>query len=66
MNLSTDLHTQDESASILRKSKAWLERARWAGTGPRYTRIGRTIYYTDDDLAAYIDGNRRTCTREGE
>lgn len=44
-----------EAAEIYGKSKAWFERHRWAGTGPRFLKIGRTPMYKAADLLNFID-----------
>ena len=51
----TAMFTQAELVPILRKSKSWFERARWAGTGPRYTKVGRSVLYRGSDLNAWIE-----------
>lgn len=43
-----------ETAELIGKSKAWLERHRWAGTGIPYDKIGRTPYYRGKTLLEYI------------
>lgn len=45
-----------EAASFVGKSKVWLEKHRWAGTGPHYLKIGNKPYYTGRDLLEYIEG----------
>jgi hypothetical protein len=52
-NKDTLFDTQ-ESADLIGKSKPWFERHRWAGTGPRYWKIGRTPYYAGEDLLSFI------------
>lgn len=39
------LYTTTEAADIYGKSEAWFERHRWARTGPKFIKIGRTPYY---------------------
>ncbi len=46
-----------ESSELIGKSKPWFERHRWAGTGPQFTKIGRTPYYTGKDLLKFIKGS---------
>ncbi len=50
------LLTTDEAAEYFQLSHGWFERHRWAGTGPRYLKIGRAVRYRAEDLLAYIDG----------
>jgi predicted DNA-binding transcriptional regulator AlpA len=49
------LMNQNELASYLGKSKQWCERARWAGDGPKFIRIGRHVRYKINDVLAYIE-----------
>ena len=51
------LYDTIESADLLGKSKPWFERHRWAGTGPKPTKIGRTPYYAGRDLLNFIQEN---------
>ena len=46
-----------DAAKLLRKSPGTLGNWRTYQTGPRYSNIGRTIYYTLPDLAAFILGH---------
>ena len=50
------LYDTRESVELYGKSKFWFERHRWAGTGPKFTKIGRTPYYTGEDLLGFILG----------
>lgn len=36
-------------------SEAWLEQARFRGTGIPYLKIGRAVRYRAEDVQAYID-----------
>ena len=36
-------------------SEAWFERARWAGTGPKFQRIGRRVFYDVDELEKFFN-----------
>lgn len=51
------LFDTNEIIELFDKSKAWAERQRWAGTGPKYIKIGRTPYYRGSDLLKFIEGN---------
>ena len=50
-----------DAADYLGVSKAWLQKARYNNTGPKYIRVGgiygRAIRYRVRDLDAYIDDN---------
>jgi predicted DNA-binding transcriptional regulator AlpA len=56
------LWDQKVLAAYLGKSTAWCERARWAGDGPRFVKLGRHVRYKADDVLAWIDENARTCS----
>lgn len=58
------LMDQRDLANYLGKSTAWCERARWAGEGPRFIKLGRHVRYRADDVLAWIDANTRTSTTE--
>jgi len=56
------LMNQRDLAAYLGKSTAWCERARWAGEGPRFVKLGRHVRYRADDVLAWIEANARTST----
>jgi len=56
------LLNQADLAGYLGKSEAWCERARWAGEGPKFVKLGRHVRYRADDVLAWIEGNARTST----
>ena len=58
------LLNQRQLAEYLGKSTAWCERARWAGNGPPYRKIGRHVRYVRDEVDAWVDAQRRTCTTD--
>ncbi|MHA2787899.1 helix-turn-helix transcriptional regulator [Corynebacterium sp. S7] len=37
---------------------------RYAGTGPAYTKVGRRVFYLEEDVLAWLKSNRRTRTDE--
>jgi len=59
------LMNQRDLAGYIGKSVAWCERARWAGEGPRFIKLGRHVRYRADDVLAWIESNSRTSTSEG-
>lgn len=59
------LMNQRDLAQYLGKSTAWCERARWAGEGPRFIKLGRHVRYRADDVLAWIEENARTSTTGG-
>ena len=58
------LYSQTDLAPVLRKSLAWFERARWAGTGPAYVKVGRQPLYRGRDVLEWLDANTRTSTSD--
>lgn len=58
------LLNQAEVAEFLGLSKAWLERARWAGDGPRYIKFGRAVRYKISDLEKYLSDRERLSTSD--
>ncbi len=50
-----------DAAEYLGVSKAWMQKARFNGTGPKYIKVGgtygRAVRYRGRDLDAYIDAN---------
>jgi predicted DNA-binding transcriptional regulator AlpA len=56
---------QRDLAQYIGKSTAWCERARWAGEGPRFIKLGRHVRYRADDVMAWFEANTRTSTSEG-
>ena len=59
------LYTQDQLAPVFQKSKSWFERARWAGEGPKYRKIGRSVRYLGADVIEWLNGQTRGSTSEG-
>lgn len=53
------LWDQKTLANYLGKSTAWCERARWAGEGPKYIKLGRHVRYKAEDVLAWIDASAR-------
>ena len=51
---------QAETATTLHKSRAWLERARWAKSGPVFFKVGKSVFYRAGDLADFIEAGRVT------
>ena len=49
------LWNQKQLAEYLGKSTAWCERARWAGDGPKFIKLGRHVRYRVEDVHAWID-----------
>lgn len=51
-------------APAIGKSVAWLQRARWAGNGPRYFKLGHNVRYRKRDVRAWM-GDPVKSTMEG-
>jgi len=49
-----DLLTQPETAGETRLSERTLERHRLAGTGPKFVRLGRRVFYRRRDVEDWI------------
>jgi predicted DNA-binding transcriptional regulator AlpA len=49
-----DLLTQPETAGETRLSERTLERHRLAGTGPKFVRLGRRVFYRRHDVNEWI------------
>jgi predicted DNA-binding transcriptional regulator AlpA len=58
------LLTGRETAALLRLSERTLERYRTAGTGPRFSALGRAIRYRRRDLLAWVEAATRNSTSE--
>jgi predicted DNA-binding transcriptional regulator AlpA len=56
--------TQDEVAALLRLSPRTLERHRLAGTGPKYTKLGRRVVYKRSSVEAWAAANTFSSTSE--
>lgn len=58
------LMSQRDLAAYIGKSTAWCERARWAGEGPKFIKLGRHVRYRAEDVLAWIDENVVSSTAE--
>jgi hypothetical protein len=60
---------EKDAARILGVSVYWMQRARWAGGGPQYIKLGTTpkaaVRYLAEDLEDYIKSHRTTSTSAG-
>ncbi len=62
---TSELLTIHGAADFLGVHRSFLDRRRVAGGGPRYIRLSaRVIRYAPEDLAEWLDGNRRANTSE--
>jgi predicted DNA-binding transcriptional regulator AlpA len=60
---SRPLVTEHEVARLLGIKVATVRRWRWAGTGPKFRKIGTCVRYLPEDLEAFIAASQRTSTR---
>lgn len=51
-------------AQVLGVSRAWCQRARWRGGGPRFFKIGRSVRYRKADIHEWM-GKPLASTTEG-
>ncbi len=47
--------TEKEAAALTGYSHYWFQRKRWAGGGPPYRKIGRSVRYPSDLLMEWIE-----------
>jgi len=59
------LLNQKEVSVIIRKSEAWLERQRWLGEGIPYRKIGRNVFYQEDDILSFLEEQPKINTYPG-
>jgi hypothetical protein len=53
-----------DAASFLRVSTSWLAKARMNGNGPPYSKFGRSVRYSEGNLARYAKSRQRLSTSE--
>jgi predicted DNA-binding transcriptional regulator AlpA len=53
------LLTMPEVAELTRRPIATLRHWRWTGTGPESFRLGRRVMYREEDVASWIEAQRR-------
>jgi len=46
---------EEAAARILGAKVATLRKWRWAGTGPRYTKLGKLVRYRLSDIEQFVD-----------
>jgi excisionase family DNA binding protein len=56
---TTALLIEEEAAKYLQVSRSYLRIGRMHGTGPRYSKLGRSVRYTLSDLDAWVEANAR-------
>ncbi len=63
---TTTFLTQNEAAELLRLSPRTLERHRVAGTGPKFTKLGRRVVYRFSELDTWATERTFTSTAEAD
>ena len=63
---ATTFLTQNEAAEFLRLSPRTLERHRVAGTGPKFTKLGRRVVYRFSELDTWATERTFTSTAEAD
>ena len=63
---ATTFLTQNEAAEFLRLSPRTLERHRVAGTGPKFTKLGRRIVYRVSEIETWATERTFTSTAEAD
>lgn len=53
-----------EAAERTSLSKAWFQRARWAGNGPPFVKFGNTVLYELEKFDAWFEARERKSTSE--
>ena len=61
---NTQLLTESEAAEFLRFKPKTLARWRWAGTGPRFLKVGGAVRYTVADLEKFLEEAVRMSTSD--
>lgn len=56
------LYTTKEAAVLLRMSDQALRRRRCQGNAPLFRKLGSRVFYAGSDLAAFLEGSKRTST----
>ncbi len=55
---------EQQAAEVLNVEVSTLRRWRWAGTGPRFLKVGYAVRYDPQDLKDYLAGRVRTSTSD--
>ena len=58
------LLTARDAADLLRLSQSWLAKARMAGDGPPYVKLGRSVRYREGALVQWLKSRARLSTSE--
>jgi len=58
------LHTPQEAGRILKVSISYLAKARMAGDGPPFIKVGRSVRYSETALLQWMKSRQRLSTSE--
>jgi len=61
---SVTLHTPKEAGRILKVSTSYLAKARMAGDGPPFIKVGRSVRYSETSLLQWMKSRQRLSTSE--
>ena len=61
---SIELLNETEAAEILRVGVKTLQAWRYRGSDLTYRKVGRLVYYTQEDIEKFLATRARKCTRE--
>jgi len=64
LNCRERLLTARDAANLLRLSASWLAKARMAGSGPPYIKLGRSIRYSETALLLWMRAHQRLSTSQ--
>lgn len=53
-----------EAAKLTGMSSAWFQRARWAGDGIPFSKVGRSVRYKLSDVLAFMEARRIESTSD--
>jgi Helix-turn-helix domain len=62
MTTIPDVLPASDAARALNLSQSTLAKLRLTGKGPAYCKLGRRVVYRQEDLAAWLEKNRRLST----
>lgn len=62
--MNPQLLSTDRVASMLGLSTSYLNKLRLTGEGPTFIKAGRRVLYRPEDIAKWIEANRRSSTSQ--
>jgi predicted DNA-binding transcriptional regulator AlpA len=58
------LLSNEETANLLGLKPATLDNWRWRGVGPTFVRVGSRVKYSESDVLAWLDAQKRRSTTD--